>query len=128
MKKSALLPLLLAVLPVLVANPAQAQATWSFDPTFQRTPLLVSSEAASGVKVLSSGKVLIYTINGGLLSGANGQRIGALIRVDGTTGAIDPTWHPDTTLTGSGFLGVAVGQGGVGGEAIGIQFYRGVVG
>jgi hypothetical protein len=35
--------------------------TWSFDPTFQRTPLRVTSESASGVKVLSSGKVLVYT-------------------------------------------------------------------
>jgi uncharacterized delta-60 repeat protein len=87
---------------------AQTQAeTWSFDPTFQRTPLRITSESATGVKVLSSGKVLTYSINGGLLSGANGQRIGALVRMDPNTGAIDPTWHPDPTLTGFAFLGVA---------------------
>ena len=51
--------------------------------------------------------MLTYTINGGLMSGANGQRIGALVRVDPNTGAIDPTWSPDPTLTGNGFLGVA---------------------
>jgi uncharacterized delta-60 repeat protein len=87
---------------------AQTQAeTWSFDPSFQRTPLRVTSETAYAVKVLRSGKVLTYSINGGLLSGANGQRIGALVRIDPNTGAIDPTWNPDPTLTGVGFAGVA---------------------
>ena len=105
MKKIPLLLLLSAFF--LLPRLAQAQASWSFDPIFQRTPLLVTSESASGVKVLSSGKVLIYTINGGLMSGANGQRIGALVRVDGNTGALDPTWNPDPTLAGTGFLGVA---------------------
>lgn len=76
-------------------------------PTFQRTPLRITSEAAGGVIVLSSGKVLTYSINGGLMSGANGQRIGPLVRVDPTTGAIDPTWSVDPTVTGYGFLGVA---------------------
>ncbi len=84
-----------------------AQETWTFDPTFQRTPLRITSESATGVKVLSSGKVLTYTINGLLMSGANGQRIGPLVRMDPNTGAIDPTWNPDPTLTGRGFLGVA---------------------
>ena len=98
-----------AVEITLVSRPggAQGQETWKFDPTFQRTPLRVTSEAASGVKVLRSGKVLIHTINGGRLSGANGQRIGALIRIDPNTGAIDPTWQPDAAVTGSGFLGIA---------------------
>jgi hypothetical protein len=81
--------LLLLLLPSL----GRAE-TWTFDPSFQRTPLRVTSESASGVKVLSSGKVLIYTINGGFMSGANGQRIGALVRIDPNTGAIDPTWNP----------------------------------
>ena len=107
MKKSSLLLLLFAAVALLLPSLGQAQGTWSFDPAFQRTPLLVTSESASGVKVLSSGKVLIHTINAGLMSGANGQRIGALVRVDGNTGAVDPTWHPDPTLTGAGFLGVA---------------------
>src|ERR1043166_3960230 len=101
-----------AAVALFLPRLGQAQGTWSFDPTFQRTPLLVTSEAATGVKVLSSGKVLTYTINGLLLSGANGQRIGALVRVDPTTGAIDPTWNPDPTLTGAGFLGVAEAPGG----------------
>ena len=81
--------------------------TWTFDSTFQRTPLRVTSESADSVKVLSSGKVLTYSINGSLMSGANGLRIGALVRVDPNTGAIDPTWSPDPTLTGAGFAGVA---------------------
>ena len=80
--------------------------TWTFDPTFQRTPLRVTSESATGVRVLSSGKVLIHSINAFLMSGANGQRIGALVRIDPTTGAIDPTWSSDPTL-GFSFLGVA---------------------
>jgi uncharacterized delta-60 repeat protein len=109
MKISSQRALLLGLLigtALLLAAVTQAE-TWSFDPTFQRTPLRVTSESASGVKVLSSGKVLVYTINGALLSGANGQRIGALLRIDPDTGAIDPTWKPDPTLTASGFLGVA---------------------
>ena len=72
---------------LLFAARTQAE-TWSFDPSFQRTPLRVTSESASGLKILSSGKVLIHSINGGLLSGANGQRIGALLRIDPNTGAI----------------------------------------
>ncbi|MDQ6706717.1 MAG: hypothetical protein M3Z85_12160, partial [Acidobacteriota bacterium] len=92
---------------LLLPSIGHAQETWTFDPTFQRTPLRVTSESASGVKVLSSGKVLIHSINGGLMSGANGQRIGALVRIDPNTGAIDPTWSVDPTLTGAGFLGVA---------------------
>ncbi|MBA3963350.1 MAG: putative Ig domain-containing protein [Chthoniobacterales bacterium] len=91
----------------LVASPGFAQDTWRFDPSFQRTPLRVTSESASGVHFLSSGKVLVDTINGEFLSGANGQRIGALVRIEGDTGAIDPTWHPDPTVIGEGFLGVA---------------------
>ncbi len=97
----------LAAVLLLLANLGRAQETWKFDSTFQRTPLRQTSETAAGVKVLSSGKILMHTINGSLLSGANGQRIGALIRIDPTTGAIDPTWHPDSSLTASGFLGVA---------------------
>jgi len=97
----------LGAVALLLPSVGHAQQTWTFDPTFQRTPLRVTSESASGVKVLSSGKVLTYTINGGLMSGANGQRIGALVRIDPNTGAIDPTWNPDPTLTGYGFLGVA---------------------
>ena len=97
--------LLLGVVALLVPSIGDAQETRTFDPTFQRTPLRVTSESASGVKVLSSGKVLIYTIQWlYLMSGANGQRIGALVRMDPNTGAIDPTWHPDPTLTASGFL------------------------
>src|SRR4051812_36474818 len=92
---------------ILLWSTARAQSTWSVDPTFQRTPLFVTSESASGVKVLSSGKVLTYTINGGLMSGANKQRLGALIRLDPNTGAIDPTWHPDLSVTGEGSLGLA---------------------
>ena len=97
----------LGAVTLFLPSIGHAQETWTFDPTFQRTPLRVTSESATGVKVLSSGKVLIYTINGGLLSGASGQRIGALVRIDPNTGAIDPTWNPDPTLTGLGFLGVA---------------------
>ena len=93
---------------LFAARTQAAQETWSFDPTFQRTPLRVTSESAYALKVLSSGKVLTYgSINGGLLSGANGQRIGALLRIDPNTGAIDPTWNPDPTLTGYGLAGVA---------------------
>src|SRR5258708_123324 len=88
----------LSVAALLLPKIGQAQATWSFDPTFQRTPLRLTSESPTGVKVLSSGKVLIHTINGAFLSGANGQRIGPLLRVDPNTGAIDPTWHPDPTV------------------------------
>ncbi len=100
--------LLLGAVALLFPTIGYAQGTWAFDPTFQRTPLRVTSEAASGVKVLSSGKVLVHTIGGGfLLSGANGQRVGALVRIDPNTGGIDPTWHPDPTLTASGFLGAA---------------------
>ncbi|MEO5722214.1 MAG: delta-60 repeat domain-containing protein [Chthoniobacterales bacterium] len=106
MKKLPLLLLLLAGV-LLLPTIGHAQNTWSFDPAFQRTPLRVTSESATGVNVLSSGKILIHTINGSLLSGANGQRIGALIRVDGNTGVIDPTWHPDPTLSAFGSLGVA---------------------
>jgi uncharacterized delta-60 repeat protein len=95
------------VVVVLLPSIGHAQETWTFDPTFQRTPLRVTSESPSGVKVLSSGKVLIHSINGGIMSGANGQRIGALVRIDPNTGAIDPTWSLDPTLTGIGFLGVA---------------------
>jgi uncharacterized delta-60 repeat protein len=51
--------------------------------------------------------VLIDTINGDLMSGANGQRIGPLVRLDPNTGAIDPSWQPDPAVTGAGFLGVA---------------------
>jgi len=91
---------------LLFAARIQAE-TWSFDPTFQRAPLRVTSESAYALKVLSSGKVLTYSINGGLLSGANGQRIGALLRIDPNTGAIDPTWNPDPTVTGYGLAGVA---------------------
>src|SRR5450631_1521784 len=97
----------LGAVALLLPSIGHAQETWTFDPTFERTPLRVTSESASGVKVLSSGKVLIYSINGSLLSGANGQRIAALVRIDPNTGAIDPTWSPDPTLTGAGFLGVA---------------------
>src|SRR5438552_496240 len=97
----------LGAVALLLSSIGHAQETWMFDASFQRTPLRVTSESASGVKVLSSGKVLTYSINGGLMSGANGQRIGALVRVDPNTGAIDPTWSPDPTLTGDGFLGVA---------------------
>jgi uncharacterized delta-60 repeat protein len=104
-QRAALLALLI-VTALLFAARTKSE-TWAFDPSFQRTPLLVTSESASGVKVLSSGKVLMYTINGGLLSGANGQRIGPLVQIDPNTGAIDPTWNLDPTLTGLGFLGVA---------------------
>jgi uncharacterized delta-60 repeat protein len=97
----------LAALALLFPGVTTAQEKWSFDPTFQRTPLRVTSESASGVKVLSSGKVLVYSMNGLLMSGANGQRTGALLRIDPDTGAIDPTWTADPTLTGRGFLGVA---------------------
>lgn len=86
--------LLLAVSALFLPSTGHAQESWTFDPSFQRTPLFITSESASGVHVLQSGKVLIDTINGGLLSGANGERIGRLIRVDGTTGAIDSTRHP----------------------------------
>jgi uncharacterized delta-60 repeat protein len=96
----------LAAVVFLLPSVTHAE-TWTFDSTFQRTPLLVTSESASGVKVLSSGKVLIHTINGQLMSGANGQRIGPLVRVDPNTGAIDPTWNVDPTVIGAGFLGVA---------------------
>src|ERR1700680_194276 len=97
----------LGAVALLLPSIGHAQETWTFDPTFQRTPLRGTSESASGVKFLSSGKVLIHSINGRLMSGANGQRIGPLVRVDPNSGAIDPTWHPDPTLTGAGFLGVA---------------------
>ena len=97
----------LGVVALLLPSIGHAQETWTFDSTFQRTPLRVTSESAYDVKVLRSGKVLTYSINGYLLSGANGQRIGALVRMDPNTGAIDPTWNPDPTLTGLGFAGVA---------------------
>jgi len=99
--------LALGAAALLLPSIGHAQDTWTFDPTFQRTPLRITSECASGVKFLSSGKVLTFSINAGLMSGANGQRIGALVRMDPNTGAIDPTWNPDPTLTGYGFLGVA---------------------
>jgi uncharacterized delta-60 repeat protein len=95
------------IVTALMANVASGQDTWSFDSTFQRTPLRLTSESAYGVKVLSSGKVLIFTINGTLMSGANGQRIGPLVRVDPNTGAIDPTWNPDPTLTGYALFSLA---------------------
>ena len=102
-----LLACIFIVATTFVSQRAQAQETWKFDPTFQRSPLRVTSESPTGVNVLSSGKVLIHSINGKLVSGANGQRIGALIRVDPDTGAIDPTWNPDPNITSYGFLGVA---------------------
>ena len=98
----------LGALALLLPSMGQAQETWTFDPTFQRTPLRQTSEFASGVKFLSSGKVLIHTVNGSHgPSGANGERIGALLRIEPDTGAIDPTWNPDLMVTGRGFLGVA---------------------
>ncbi|MEP6601762.1 MAG: delta-60 repeat domain-containing protein, partial [Nitrospirota bacterium] len=102
-----LLILSVGMAALILSTIGKGQETWTFDPTFQRTPLRVTSESASGVHVLNSGKVLIDTINAGILSGANGQRIGALVRIDPMTGAIDPTWHTDSTVTGVGFLGVA---------------------
>jgi uncharacterized delta-60 repeat protein len=96
----------LGAVALLLLSVAQAE-TWTFDPTFQRTPLRVTSESAYGVKILISGKVLIFTINGTLMSGANGQRIGPLVRVDPNSGAIDPTWSPDPTLIGSGLYSLA---------------------
>ena len=97
----------LAAVALILPTIGHAADTWTFDPTFQRTPLRGTSESATAVKVLSSGKLLVYSINGRLLTGANGQRIGALLRIDPNTGAIDPTWNPDPTVTAAGFYGVA---------------------
>lgn len=102
-------PAWIVLLAVALFLPAAgwAQDAWRFDPSFERTPLRLTSESAVGVHVLGSGKVLVDTFNQELLSGANGQRIGALVRLDPETGAIDPSWQPDPTVTGAGFLGVA---------------------
>ncbi len=99
--RAAALPLSCLGAAALLLLPSLGKAeTWAFDSSFQRTPLLESSESPTGVLALQSGKVLMYSINGSRVSGANGQRIGALIRVDGTTGAVDPTWKPDAALFG----------------------------
>lgn len=104
------LPGALALALLLPTGPAQEP--WVFDPGFQRTPLRVTSEALYGIKVLSSGKILAHTINGQFVTGANGQRVGTLVRFDPATGAIDPTWNPDPTLTSAGFNGLTEGPGG----------------
>ncbi|MBS0659533.1 MAG: delta-60 repeat domain-containing protein [Verrucomicrobia bacterium] len=76
----------------------EAQEPWIEDPGFARTPLRVTTEGAFSLKVLASGKVLVCSINGQFLAGANGQRVGALVRLDPATGAVDPTWVPDPSL------------------------------
>jgi uncharacterized delta-60 repeat protein len=98
----------LAVIAMALPSVIHAEPAWRFDPGFQRTPLVTSTEYMNGVNVLSSGKVLLHSnIGGNLLTGANGQRIGALVRMDPDTGAIDPTWNPDPRVLGVGYHGVA---------------------
>lgn len=68
--------------------PGLRAESFALDPTFQR-PLLFSDPAiATRARPDSQDRVYVS----GDLTGANGQRLGRVIRISGATGAIDPTF------------------------------------
>ncbi|MBS0660579.1 MAG: hypothetical protein JSR82_20350 [Verrucomicrobia bacterium] len=73
----------------LLAPVAHVQAeSFALEPTFQRPQLL--SDPASATRARPDSQDRVYV--SGDLTGANGQRLGRVIRISGATGAIDPTF------------------------------------
>lgn len=83
--------LLATLLSLSLPLPAE---NFTVDPAFQRPSFFSDPAVATRVRADGQGRVYVT----GDLTGAAGQRLGRIIRVDAATGAVDPTFNVGSTF------------------------------